>query len=149
SKLAPARCFSQSGRHLQRPRGQAMRGLRSVAGAMVTALCAISAMPVLAQSATGEQVTVLTASRIDTMAADRPRAQAMAYDAEGRILALGSQAEMLQRYPGAKRLDVGGATVIPGLIDAHGHMLGLGMSHLTANLVGTSSKQEIVQRLQA
>ncbi|MDG6347400.1 amidohydrolase [Luteimonas sp. 8-5] len=106
-------------------------------------------MPVLAQPATGAQVTVLTASRIDTMDAAVPRAQAMAYDAEGRILALGSAEEMLQRYPRAKRLDVGGATVIPGLIDAHGHMLGLGMAHLTANLVGTSSKQEIVQRLQA
>src|SRR5690606_12516191 len=148
-KLAPAGGFSQSGRHLQRPRGQAMRGLRSVAGAVVTALCAVAAMPALAQSATGAQVTVLTASRIDTMDAERPRAQAMAYDAEGRILALGSREEMLQRYPRARRVDVGGATVVPGLIDAHGHMLGLGMAHLTADLVGTSSKQEIVQRLQA
>ena len=56
---------------------------------------------------------------------------------------------LLRQYPKAKRLDVGDATVIPGLIDAHGHMLGLGMAHLTADLVGTKSKQEIVKRLQA
>ena len=125
-----------------------MRGFRSVAGAVVTALCAVSAMPALAQ-APNKPVTVLTASRIDTMDAAMPRAQAMAYDADGRILALGARDALLRQYPKAKRLDVGDATVIPGLIDAHGHMLGLGMAHLTADLVGTKSKQEIVKRLQA
>ncbi|MDQ2702940.1 MAG: amidohydrolase [Pseudomonadota bacterium] len=121
-----------------------MRGLRSVAGAVVTALCAMVAMPAFAQ-----QVTVLTASRIDTMDAAVPRAQAMAYDADGKILALGSHDALLARYPDAKRLDVGDATVVPGLIDAHGHMLGLGMARLTADLVGTSSKEEIIKRLRA
>jgi predicted amidohydrolase YtcJ len=50
----------------------------------------------------------------------------MAYDGEGRILALGGTAELLARYPGATRIEAGNATVIPGLIDAHGHMEGLG-----------------------
>lgn len=121
-----------------------MRGSRSVAGAVVMALCAGMAMPALAQ-----QVTVLTASRIDTMDVAVPRAEAMAYDADGRILALGGRDALLRQYPDARRIDAGGATVIPGLIDAHGHMLGLGMAHLTADLVGTSSKEEIVRRLRA
>jgi predicted amidohydrolase YtcJ len=119
-----------------------MRGLRSVAGGLVMALCAIGPMRAQAQD-----VTVLTASRIDTMDVAVPRAEAMAFDAEGRILALGDRDGLLQRYPGAARIDAGKATVIPGLIDAHGHILGLGVSHLTANLVGTTSKEEVVQRL--
>ena len=119
-----------------------MRGLRSLAGGMVMALCAVGAMPAAAQ-----QVTVLTASRIDTMDVAHPRAQAMAFDASGRILALGAGDELLARYPDARRIDAGSATVVPGLIDAHGHMAGLGMTHLTADLVDTGSKDEVLQRL--
>ena len=115
-----------------------MRGIRSVAGVMVMALCA---WPALAQ------VTVLSAARIDTMDPARPRAGAMAFDAEGRILALGTLAELRRAHPGATHVDLGDATIVPGLIDAHGHMSGLGMSHLTADLVGTASKAEIIERL--
>jgi len=120
-----------------------MRAMRSVAAAVVTGLCALAAMPALAQ------VTVVTAHRIDTMDPARPRAQAMAYDASGRILRLGDAQVLLAAYPDATRLDLGDATVVPGLIDAHGHMLGQGMTHLTANLVGTASKAEVIARLQA
>ena len=117
-----------------------MRGMRSVAVAVVTALCA---WPALAQ------VTLLEASRIDTMDPARPRAEAMAFDAGGEILALGQREQLRREFPDARRIDVGQATVIPGLIDAHGHMLGLGLSRLTADLVGTGSKDEIVARLRA
>jgi len=120
-----------------------MRVMRSVAAAVVTGLCALAVLPASAQ------VTVLTAKRIDTMDAARPRAQAMAYDADGTILRLGSAEALLAAYPGATRVDVGTATVVPGLIDAHGHLLGQGLTHLTANLVGTSSKAEVIARLQA
>ena len=97
--------------------------------------------------ASAQQVTVLTALRIDTMDVAVPRADAMAFDASGKILALGSVDALLQRYPGAARIDAGQATVIPGMIDAHGHILGLGVAKLTADLVDTTSKDEIVQRL--
>jgi predicted amidohydrolase YtcJ len=116
--------------------------MRSVLGVAVMALCALAAAP-----STAAEVTVLTASRIDTMDVAQPRATAMAFDADGRILALGDGAALLARYPGAARIDAGNATVVPGMIDAHGHMSGLGMTHLTADLAGTGSKGEILQRL--
>lgn len=118
-----------------------------MAGSLVMALYAIGACAIGAVPARAQQVTVLTASRIDTMDVSAPRAGAMAYDADGRILALGDRDALLQRYPGAARIDAGEATVVPGLIDAHGHILGLGVAHLTANLVGTGSKDEVLQRL--
>jgi predicted amidohydrolase YtcJ len=90
---------------------------------------------------------VLVAKRIDTMDTSRPRAEAMAFDAGGAILALGGRDELLAKYPGAARIDAGDATVVPGLIDAHGHMSGLGMTFLTADLVGTKDKAEILERL--
>ncbi len=94
-------------------------------------------------------VTVLTAQRIHTMDATRPQAQAMVFDADGRILAVGNRDDLLNRYRDARRLDVGDATVIPGMIDAHGHVSSLGMSMLTVDLVGTRSKAEILERLNA
>lgn len=102
---------------------------------------ALLAGPALAQT------TVLTAHRIHTMDAAHPQAQAMAFDAEGRILAVGGGAELLARYPDARRLDVGSATVVPGMIDAHGHVLEQGLLHLTVNLVGTRDKADVLDRL--
>lgn len=106
---------------------------------------ALAAVPVQAWAA---KVTVLSAARIHTMETAQPRAQALAFDEQGRILAVGDTAALLKRYPGAKRLDVGTATVVPGLIDAHAHVSGLGMTFLTADLVGTRDKAEILERLQ-
>jgi predicted amidohydrolase YtcJ len=42
-----------------------------------------------------------------------------------------------------------GRTVLPGLIDAHGHVLGLGFSALQLDLVGTNSLADLQQRLRA
>lgn len=51
---------------------------------------------------------------------------ALAFDDKGRIIAVGSAAEVNAKAPGARRVDVQGRTVLPGLIDAHGHVFGLG-----------------------
>jgi predicted amidohydrolase YtcJ len=44
-------------------------------------------------------------------------------------------------------VDVGGRTVLPGLIDAHGHVIGLGQSLLSLDLVGTATLDELKSRL--
>ena len=93
--------------------------------------------------------TLLTASRIHTMDVATPVATAMAYDADGRILALGNVETLARRYPDATRIDAGNATVIPGLIDAHGHLGDLGETQLIADLVGADSKAEVLDRLRA
>lgn len=107
---------------------------------------AAALLGMLAAAPATAEVTVLTAARIHTMDASLPRAEAMAFE-NGRILAIGNAGEVRRRYPSARRLDVGDATVIPGLIDAHAHVSGLGLTHLTADLVGTRSKEEVLQRL--
>ena len=82
-----------------------MRGRSILASMLVTALSAGAALPAFAQAtapaAAGAGVTVLTAQRIDTMDPARPRAEAMAFDAGGAILALGGRDEILAKYPGA------------------------------------------------
>lgn len=108
-----------------------------------------AALGVMSGSAAAAEVTLLTAAKIHTMDTAQPTVPAMAYDDSGRILALGDAATLRKRYPKAQRLDLGDATVIPGLIDAHAHVSGLGMTMLSADLVDATSKQEVLQRLQA
>ena len=55
--------------------------------------------------------------------------------------------EMLKLRAGTKVVDAGGRTVLPGLIDAHGHVMGLGFGALQLDLVGTASLAELQQRL--
>ncbi len=91
---------------------------------------------------------VLDHARIYTVDAARPTAEAMAIDA-GLIVAVGTSAEMAAQYASWPRVEMGGKTVVPGLIDAHAHLLGLGQSLLQADLVGTASLAEIGDRLRA
>jgi hypothetical protein len=46
-------------------------------------------------------------------------------------------------------IDAHGQTLLPGLIDAHGHVTDLGFTALHLNLVGTSSIDDLKQRLSA
>lgn len=94
-------------------------------------------------------VQLLTAKRIHTSDPQHPAATAMAWDTAGRLLAVGDAKDLAARYPDAHRIDAGNATVIPGLIDAHGHVMGLGMSLMQADLVGATSKDEVMERLRA
>src|SRR5690606_34339175 len=114
----------------------------TIAIRLLLACCWSTAM-LATTPAVAAEVTVLSAQDIRTMDAQQPRVQAMAYDDTGRILALGSTDDLLGRYPGAERIDAGKATVIPGLIDAHGHVAGLGITQMQADLVGAANKDEI------
>ena len=48
-----------------------------------------------------------------------------------------------------RHVDGGGQTLLPGFIDAHGHVLGLGFAALQLDLVGTSSLDDFKQRLKS
>ena len=67
------------------------------------------------------------------------RFSSMAFDDKGRILAVGNAALPAAKFPNAKRIDLQGKTVLPGLIDAHGHVFNLGEQLTQLNLTGTAS----------
>ncbi|KAF1720714.1 amidohydrolase [Pseudoxanthomonas wuyuanensis] len=111
-------------------------------------LCGLAlAISAVAANAAEPGITVLTAARIHTSNPQQPQAEAIAWDRSGRLLAVGSAQELHARYPQASRIDKPGATVIPGLIDAHGHVMGLGYALMRADLTGTRSKDEAIARL--
>ena len=65
-----------------------------------------------------------------TVDASQPRAEAVAI-AGDRFVAVGSNAEMLGLADGsARKVDLGGRTVVPGFIDAHSHPASSGLRHL-------------------
>ncbi len=47
------------------------------------------------------------------------------------------------------KLDAGGKTLIPGLIDAHGHVMGLGLSLITLDLSDTRSLAQAQEKIRA
>ncbi|WP_448213314.1 amidohydrolase [Colwellia sp. MEBiC06753] len=51
--------------------------------------------------------------------------------------------------PEVNVIDGGGNTMLPGLIDAHGHVLNYGLSLLRVNLIDTQSEQDAVARVVA
>ncbi|HUO19108.1 MAG TPA: amidohydrolase [Steroidobacteraceae bacterium] len=74
------------------------------------------------------------------------RFDALAFD-HGRVLATGQEAALARRFPDAQRIDAHGSTLLPGLIDAHGHVLDLGLEGTRIQLVGTRSLAEAQQRI--
>lgn len=92
---------------------------------------------------------VLTNGRIYTVDNAHPIASAMAVNA-GRILFVGSDAEARAlAKPSTTVIDLHGATVIPGITDAHAHLLGLGTMLQRVNLAGSASYDEVIARVKA
>jgi predicted amidohydrolase YtcJ len=84
---------------------------------------------------------ILTQS--DTTYPSPPTAVAMA---GGKILAVGSDDSMADfEGTGTTVVNLKGDTVIPGLVDSHCHLYGLGKSLAQIDLMGTGSPQEILE----
>jgi predicted amidohydrolase YtcJ len=92
---------------------------------------------------------IVTNARIYTVDEARPRAQALAVK-DGRFLFAGSEREaMALRGPSTRVVDAGGHTIIPGMVDAHAHLLGLGEALQQVDLTGTRSYDDVVARVVA
>jgi predicted amidohydrolase YtcJ len=93
--------------------------------------------------------TVFTNANVYTGNAKQPRAEAVAVRG-GRIVFVGSSADA-RRFAGpqTKVVDLKGATVVPGLTDAHAHLAGIGFREMTLNLEGTTSLEDFLARVKA
>jgi predicted amidohydrolase YtcJ len=67
---------------------------------------------------------------------------------DGKVVRTFAVGESLSELA-ADAIDGRGRTLLPGLIDAHGHVLSLGFSALQLDLTGTSSLDDLKQRLRA
>jgi predicted amidohydrolase YtcJ len=90
---------------------------------------------------------VITGARIYTADDARPSAEVLAIRG-GRFIYVGDAAGARGlRGPRTRSIDLRGRTILPGLADSHGHILGLGQSLESVNLVGTKSYDEVIARV--
>ena len=80
----------------------------------------------------------------------QPKAEAIAVK-YGRIVFVGSNVDV-KKYEGkkvTKVVDLKGATIVPGLADAHYHFPGVGFREMNLNLEGTTSLDDFLAKVKA
>jgi predicted amidohydrolase YtcJ len=105
---------------------------------------------VLAVSAAAQPVDLLFVhGNFHTLDAARPHATAVAVRGD-RLVFVGDTADAEKFRADARRvIDLHGATVVPGLNDAHMHLEGIGERELSFDLEGTKSVADLQARLAA
>ena len=110
---------------------------------IVASLCILAALgaSALAQPA----ALVVQNAKVYTADPSRPRAKALAVDA-GRIVAVGDDVSS-RIGPKTQVIDARGAAIVPGFIDSHGHVRGLGDSLANLNLREAKSADEVARQV--
>ena len=99
-------------------------------------------------SARREAVDLLvTNATIYTVDSTFSKAEAFAVK-DGRFVAVGPAADLKAKYQAAREVDAGGKFIYPGFYDAHCHFFRYALALPSANLVGTNSWKEVIQKLQ-
>jgi predicted amidohydrolase YtcJ len=109
----------------------------------------VSGAPVGAQAQAPAQKAdlILVNGNVYTVDAAHPRASAFAVR-NGRIMFVGSDREArFLAGPSTRVIDAHGETVIPGMVDAHAHLLGLGTSLRNVQLAGSKTYEEVIARV--
>lgn len=100
--------------------------------AALSAACLAASANVMAQESAGR---IWSGGPILTMNDEAMRAEAIA-EKGGRILAVGTKDEVMKlKGEHTELIDLGGRTLLPGFVDAHGHMFIGGLQALSANLL--------------
>lgn len=92
---------------------------------------------------------ILTNAAITTMAAARPRAEALAV-AAGRIVYVGDSRGALRfRGPSTRVVDLGGRMVLPAFQDSHVHLVAGGVKLGLCDLNGLGTREEVLAKVRA
>ena len=75
--------------------------------------------------------------------------RALVVSDDGKVRQIVEHPELVRLAGITSTVDGGGRTLLPGLIDAHGHVMALGVGALQLDLTGTTSLADFQQRLKA
>lgn len=90
--------------------------------------------------------SIVINGNIYTVNANFDTAEAFAIN-KGKIIAVGSNLDIQNRFSATNIIDAKGKTIVPGFFDAHCHFYGLGLQQQKVDLTGTKSFDEVVQRI--
>lgn len=90
--------------------------------------------------------TLVTNANVYTVNENFDKAEAFAIN-DGKILDVGTSKALQKKYNAKEQIDANSQTILPGLIDAHCHFLGLGYNQFELDLVGTKSFDALVKRV--
>lgn len=108
----------------------------------------LSLLLVLASCMKGKSVdTIVHNAKIHTMNDQNTIAEAMAIK-DGKIVEIGPERQILNKYSADEYIDAGKKDVFPGFTDAHGHMMSYARQLLSADLVGSESFEEMLVRVE-
>ncbi|MEA2465213.1 MAG: hypothetical protein QOJ98_2960 [Acidobacteriota bacterium] len=91
--------------------------------------------------------TLFVGGTVVTGATQTPQKNYAVFVSGGTIREVGPAETLRAAHRSARVVDAAGATILPGLTDAHGHLYGLGVALDTVNLVGTTSYEEVIARV--
>lgn len=92
---------------------------------------------------------VLVNGTVYTLDDSRPKAQAVAVIGN-RIAVVGVDTDVEPFIgPDTRVIDLEGQTLVPGLKESHGHLMGIGVAKMTVDLVGISGYDELIERVVA
>jgi predicted amidohydrolase YtcJ len=111
---------------------------RVLSAALLVATAQAFAAPTLIENVHGYTLAGATLVHFDAMVFDN-----------GKIVVTGNTAALRRRFPDAEFIDGQGKTLLPGMIDAHGHVSSLGNRSTNIALEDTESLQQALSRVSA
>jgi len=121
--------------------------MRLSAAFIFIALFACAPVQQTPQQVPGDDGVLFLGGTVVAGATQTPQANWGVYASQRTIRAVGPADSLRAAHPGARVVDASGATILPGLTDAHGHLAGLGLSLEIVNLVGTTSVDDVISRV--
>jgi predicted amidohydrolase YtcJ len=112
-------------------------------------ICIIIVMTIMNACTQEEEITILHDIEGYTFQDDEVAGFEAMVMQHGRILATGKLAELAESFPDANHISGNGYTVLPGLIDSHAHVMGLGFQELDIDVSGIASLEETLQIISA
>jgi predicted amidohydrolase YtcJ len=127
------------------PRQEAAMRVVCIAVVALISIGALDAPPVIVGGQDKPADVILVSGRVVTMDPGRPKAEAIAVR-DGRILFVGATAQVSSlKGPGTRVIDLGGMTVVPGLVDGHLHFAGLAGDGRALDLGEAKSEAEAAE----
>jgi predicted amidohydrolase YtcJ len=130
-------------------------GLSTAGGSerMMIRLLVVAITMVLAACQAGQPVEpaslIVHNARVYTVNPAQPQAEAVAVRGDRIVLVGTSDTALALRGADTRVIDANGATLVPGIQDAHGHFTNLGASLQILPLRGTTSYEQIVEMVRA